>query len=104
MVQTPPHSVEIDGVEYERKRQPDDSYYIVVLERGFVIHGCVSFDGRYLIIDDCCCIRRWGTTQGLGELSRNGPTEKTILDPQRRTRVHELQVIELIEADRWTKT
>ena len=54
---------------------------IVVLDRGFVFIGRITEipeEGR-TIIDDCLNIRKWGTTEGLGQL-RNGPTTDTVLD------------------------
>jgi hypothetical protein len=46
---------------------------IVVLDRGFIYHGNVTIDGAKNI-------RRWGTTAGLGQLAKDGPTGETVLD------------------------
>jgi hypothetical protein len=70
---------------------------IVVLDRGFVVVGNVVLSGNYVVINDCSCIRRWGTKKGLGELAMKGPLAETVLDPQPQTRVHELQVVQIIE-------
>ena len=70
--------------------------HIVVGQRGFVWMGNVTEDGEYIVIDDCNCIRTWGTSRGLGEIATSGPTSKTVLDPQPQTRVHRLAVVELI--------
>ena len=77
-------------------------YKIVVLDKGFVIHGRVTFDGSYIVVSDCHCIRYWGTpttdkNSGLGFLAENGPTKATKLDKQPTTRVHELQVVQMID-------
>src|SRR5215475_12684027 len=56
---------------------------ILVCDRGFVLVGrCRQDPDDYLtlIVDDCCTIRRWGTTAGLGQLAREGPLAETILD------------------------
>lgn len=72
---------------------------IVVLDRGFVVIGMVSMDGSYVVINDCSCIRRWGTSKGLGQLAKEGIQKDTILDPQPETRVHELKVIQMIKCE-----
>lgn len=94
--------VTIDGVTYVPKNASGDMK-IVVLDRGFVVVGRVTHEGDYVVINDCKCVRRWGTTKGLGELASKGPLANTTLDPQPRTTVHELQVVQIIdcEADAW---
>jgi hypothetical protein len=49
---------------------------IVVLPHGWVLVG--DLEGKKL--SNASTIRVWGTSKGLGELAKNGPTEKTILD------------------------
>lgn len=52
---------------------------IAILDAGFVYVGqCVMAEG-FLMISNARCIRRWGTSKGLGEL-RSGPTKETQLD------------------------
>jgi hypothetical protein len=70
---------------------------IVVGQRGWVWIGKVREDGDYIVIDECSCVRNWGTSHGLGELATNGPTAHTVLDPQPQTRVHRLAVVEMIQ-------
>lgn len=53
---------------------------IVILDRGFVYVGDVSINGDWLLISNAKNVRRWGTTQGLGELAANGPQPETRLD------------------------
>lgn len=53
---------------------------IAVLERGFVYVGQCSIWNDWLTIEGARCVRRWGTTQGLGQLAAEGPTPKTVLD------------------------
>lgn len=88
--------VEIDGVEYE-KVEKNGALRIVVLDRGFVVVGNVTVDDTKVTIRNCKCIRRWGTTRGLGELALEGPRPNTILDPQPTTHVHILQVVQQID-------
>lgn len=52
---------------------------IVVVDRGFVFVGNVVDLGDHLRILRASCIRKWGTTRGLGELI-TGPTKNTVLD------------------------
>ena len=91
-------NVTIDGIEYSPVKA-NAPWRIVVLDRGFIVVGRVSIDGSYVVIDDCSCVRRWGTTKGLGELASCGPLVNTVLDPQPRTRVHELQVVQIIDCE-----
>ena len=99
-----PDRVVINDVEYQPVYSVTSSNLkIVVLDRGFVVVGNVSFQEDYVVIDQCSCIRKWGTTQGLGEIAFNGPTSQTKLDKQPRTTVHKLQVVQIIdcEASKW---
>jgi hypothetical protein len=65
------HTTAISNVEPEIK--------IVILDRGFVFVGYVTQTETEMYIDKARCIRKWGTTNGLGEL-KNGPTKETVLD------------------------
>lgn len=97
-------SVTIDGVDYVRREKSSD-WKIVVLHRGHVLVGRVRRDGEMVHIDDASVIRIWGTTRGLGEIAKNGPTSKTILDPCHGTAsAHILAVVLMIdcEAGKWT--
>lgn len=54
---------------------------IYVIEAGWVLTGFEksrNFDELH--ITDAACIRRWGTTDGLGQLALHGPTSDTVLD------------------------
>ena len=69
---------------------------IVVAQRGYVLIGNTRRDGEFFNITDCSCIRRWGTTKGLGQLASEGPTSDTVLDPQPTTTIHQLAVVQVI--------
>jgi hypothetical protein len=56
-------------------------FRIAVLDRGWVIAGHCEHEADVLHIAGAKCIRRWGTTKGLGEIAETGPTTKTVLDP-----------------------
>lgn len=55
---------------------------ICVLQRGWVVVGDVAKDDPDgLRLENASVIRRWGTTEGLGELALKGPIKgKTVLD------------------------
>lgn len=79
-------TITIDGTEYVRKDSipaaatPVGSKRIVVADRGWVFVGnCEDHDDGSVTITNCCNIRRWGTTAGLGQLV-NGPLPDTKYD------------------------
>lgn len=71
---------------------------IVIGQRGWVWIGRYAEDGDEVVLTDARCIRRWGTTKGLGELVA-GPTKTTVLDPAGTVRLHRLGVVASYEAD-----
>lgn len=77
---------------------------IVVLDRGFVYVGDVTTNGDWCIVAEASCVRRWGTTKGLGELASRGPLEKTVLDPAGTVRAPMRAVIAMLacEVGKWT--
>lgn len=72
---------------------------IAVLDQGFVYVGrCAVADG-FLTISDASCIRRWGTTGGLGQLAHQGPQGTTKLDYAGTVRVPLSALVHLIDCD-----
>lgn len=55
--------------------------HIFVLQGGWVFAGVKARTDTMLIIEHASCIRRWGTTAGLGQLALSGPQKNTVLDP-----------------------
>lgn len=92
-------TIQVNGETYHRSppTPTDSTRKIVVCDRGFVFVGLVSVDGETVVITECSCVRRWGTTKGIGELAECGPLKETKLDPQPTTRVHQLQVVCMID-------
>ena len=81
---------------------------IVILQRGWVFVGrLVEAEGcDELQLVKAHCIRRWGTTKGLGELANDGPLSNTVLEPAGTVRFHRLTVVAMLDAKeaKWAKT
>lgn len=79
-----------------------EDFRIVVLQRGWVVVGRFSQEGEECRLDGAQCIRRWGTTQGLGELC-GGPLRETKLDKMGPVKFHVLTVVfsMAVAADGW---
>lgn len=80
---------------------------IIVMDNRFVLVGRVRPDpDDYLsfIIDDCHCVRRWGTSEGLGQLAREGPLAETILDAEGDgVRINRLYILRRIPCgEKWS--
>jgi len=77
---------------------------IVVVDRGFVYVGTLEITPEWCIVTNANTVRYWGTTHGLGELSQNGPTAKTKLDPITTVRIPMRAVISVIDSEesKWT--
>ncbi len=77
---------------------------IVVIDNGFVNVGdvtiCEGPFGAEVVITRSRNLRKWGTTQGLGEL-RVGPTGETITDEEGTTIVPYNRVVKIIPATGW---
>ena len=76
---------------------------IVVLDKGFVYIGIVSTDDKWVVIEKAHNIRRWGTTNGLGQLALHGPTVDTRLDTVGTVKApfHALQHLIDVEVNAW---
>jgi hypothetical protein len=72
---------------------------IAVLDRGFVYVGTCALADGLLTITDAHCIRRWGTTAGLGQLAAQGPQHDTTLDSAGRVIAPVSALIHLIDCD-----
>ena len=70
----------IDDVEY-RTDEPKGNIKIVILQRGWVMVGRFERNGSDCKLHNASVIRSWGTTKGLGEIAKDGPTSNTKLDP-----------------------
>ena len=95
-----PESIKIDDVEYVRKDSApaNGDIKIVVLDRGFVYVGRVATEGDFVVISSAKNIRKWGTSNGLGELV-SGPLANTVLDTIGTVRAPLRAVIHMIEVE-----
>jgi hypothetical protein len=82
----------------------DHGLAIVVADRGWVFVGQVKTDGDFVEIGGARCVRRWGTTKGLGELAKLGPRPSTQLDDPADTRIAQRALIAIVpcEASAWS--
>lgn len=83
----------------EQKRVVDHGLQIAVLQRGWVYVGNVNQVGDDYTLTNGACIKRWGTSKGLGEIARNGPTANTELEPVTDVVFHEAGKVFLMKAE-----
>ena len=91
-----------------RKQSVEDQggVRIVILQRGWVMVGVFFKQGTKCWLEKASVIRNWGTSKGLGEITMNGPTLNTKLDPcNGRVDFHELTIIASIKCEDtvWSK-
>ena len=77
--------VTINGTKYQgtdsiAKQEIKGDIKIVILQRGWVMVGRLERNGSECKLHDASVIRAWGTTKGLGEIAKDGPTSNTKLD------------------------
>lgn len=72
-------NVVIDGVEYALVSS-DGEIRIVILQRGWAMIGKFERNGNDCKLHNASVIRRWGTSEGLGELAKKGKLAETKLD------------------------
>ena len=91
-------SVIIDGVRYVREREPSE-IKILVLQRGWVVVGKITREGSQVVFTGGHVVRRWGTTEGIGQLARLGPQDNTVLDRLDIGQCHELAIVAEIDCE-----
>ena len=74
--------ITVDGVTYysEKLENIDSPIKIVILQRGWCMVGRFERKENECKLYDASVIRTWGTTKGLGEIAKDGPTSSTKLD------------------------
>ncbi|WP_337186609.1 hypothetical protein [Phenylobacterium sp.] len=77
----------------------DHGLSIVIADRGWVFVGKVTSDADYTHIEGARCVRRWGTSKGLGELAKLGPRPNTVLDEAADTKIAARAVIAIVPCE-----
>jgi len=80
------------------KKYTNHELQIAVLQRGWVYIGYITQTGDDYTLTDGACIRRWGTTKGLGQIAKEGPTSNTELEPVTQVLFHEAGKVLMIKA------
>jgi hypothetical protein len=95
-------TIVVNGKTYysEKQSEINGDLKIVVLQRGWVLIGRFEKDGDFCKLHDSYTIRKWGTTDGLGQLAKFGKQEDTILDKNNGlVEFHILTVVLMIACD-----
>lgn len=75
--------ITVEGVAYipaDTVKEFDGDVKIVILQRGWTMIGRFEREGNDCKLHNASVIRKWGTTQGIGELALKGKLADTILD------------------------
>lgn len=87
------------GISDSAAKEIGSAVKIVVLQRGWVVVGCFFQSGSKCKVENGYVIRRWGTTEGLGQLATKGPQSETKLELTPTMRFHELTMIQTIDCE-----
>ena len=72
---------------------------ICVLEKGWVLVGNLEKENDEYFLTNAFVIRRWGTTEGLGELAEKGPLPETKLEKTPLIKFHKNKLIMTISCN-----
>jgi hypothetical protein len=76
---------------------------IIVGSNGFVWYTPKVEEGcDHITLIDACIIRVWGTTFGLAELTREGPTKATVLDAKATVILNKQSFLFAIPCKTWS--
>ena len=79
-------------------KKPAGKLVIAILDRGWVFIGRATEDEYSLLLDGADCVRRWGTSKGIGQLALEGKQSETVLEPAGSLSVPKSAVVALIDA------
>ena len=79
--------------ELKKKNVKPSVKQIVILNRGWVVIGNYYEKGDDCTLTDASVIRKWGTTQGIGELAEKGKLPDTVLDSCPNVHFHKATMV-----------
>jgi len=77
---------------------PKGQLVVAILDRGWVFIGRATDSPSGVQFSNAACIRRWGTSNGIGQLALEGPQRETKLDEAGTVTVPRTSVVALIDA------
>jgi len=80
-------------------KKEDRGINIVVLLNGWIYVGKLEKNGNEFTLSNCANIRKWGTTGGLGQIAKDGPTDNTIMDKSEPITFNEVNMIHSIKCN-----
>ena len=91
----------INGIKYISEEKNNNlPIKIVILQRGWVVIGRYSEEENDMcVLTDAYVIRRWGTSDGLGQLALKGKQSETKLEKTGIIKFHKLTSVGFIDAD-----
>jgi hypothetical protein len=89
-----------DEQKYQSENFTGSKIKIAILQRGWVVIGEYSENGDECILRNASVIRKWGTSEGLGELAIKGKQTETKLDKTGVVRFNKLTSVALIDCDK----
>ena len=88
----------IDGIKYVQEK-PCSPIKIVILQRGWVMIGRFEKNGNDCLLHNAHVIRRWGTSNGLGQLALEGKQCDTVLEKSGTASFDYLTVVAALDCD-----
>jgi hypothetical protein len=94
----------VDGVSFVEKHS-ESPIKIVILQRAWNFVGRFERTGNDCKLTNAYVIRRWGTSEGLGQLAKEGKLSGTILDFAGVVEFDYLTIVATINCDeeKWTQ-
>lgn len=81
----------------DEEETSDTPIKIAILQRGWVCIGRYAEEGNECVLTDAYVIRRWGTTDGLGQLALTGKQTETVLEKTGTVRFNKLTSVAFID-------